>query len=1356
MESCRIIPRVKNKKGELKDSILFKNLLTVAPNREAAKQAWFLSRSQKFKEEIVPYLESDINGEPLISEIIDKTDLAKKFNFNTIEKSLNKKIGYYQKGTEERAFWDKTPENKRMLYERARKFNTTSEFRENYVANVKIETDINGNQSYIIEVSKKNSELEKQAKDLEHEVVLNNKLKTILNEWGLDVGILDEADELLGIDGVADFDSPTKLANGLIQIIKIAKGEKGQKALPEEFAHVAIRLFKDNPLVQRMLNIVDNPKIIKEILGSNYATYEQKYNGDIELLAEEAAGQLLAKHLTGEIKVPEKPYKSILSRVIDFIKNFFSSKEEQFVEQALQDANKVYGEFAANLLNHKFEEIKLKNLQTKNKLYAVSTKVKSLKDVLQAMLNTEVKRYKIYNKKSKDKNFWKTQQTKITELRQAIEIGGENAAVLNYLEEAVTLVTQLNNRLDKIDIRGKSVSDLNAAGVFTLLRNIRNYFKSFSAINNTLLDFNSEHPGELSDDVLLQIKELGNCINFTSAKYDSIASYGFKEFLKHFLGDKIEIPFGKRKGEIIRIEDLIHTADHDISTVELWLDSMAEGTNYTLKVFDQAVKKAKDKARMATIEFQKIMIAAGIELEQAGVKDFEWMFEVDEKGNKTGNYISKTDWGSYTKARSAMYKDLEKKYGKNPKGDKLIAYNDAKKSWYLSNTIKRADGVRVPNSIYDSKVFAREMSNPAKKKFYDTAIKAKEKFDSYLPTSVTKTLSTIKIRKDLLERVKGKGIGGAGKQLWESLKDDFLSRSDDDEFGITTGIKDFEGRNVEQLPIYYTRLKKGESENDVSTDVVSTMIAYAAMANDYHAMNEVIDVLETGRDYMLDNFEPEIKKNGKSVMEKLEAFGEEVKSKITSSSGTSNTIKRLNKYFSMQVYGKYLEDSGNIGKTNINKQKAANQVNRITALNQLAFNTVAGITNVVTGVIMMNIEAAAGEYFKPKSIVKADKEYAKFLPSFVAEIGQRVQTNKLSLFNEMFNVMQEYESSVREINFDKKTILKRLGKSSTLFFMNNCGEHWMQHRTALSLAVEYKMKDKFGKECSLWDALEVKYINPNNKKLGAKLVIKDGYTKLDGTKFTQDDIYKFSRKSAAINFRLHGIYNKLDRNALQSLALGRMAIMYRKWIVPALNRRFRKQAYNLDLDSWEEGYYRTFLSFIGNTIKELKEGQFNLIANYKDLSEYEKKNIIRSATEISHFIAICVATAILNGLFGDEDLKHRPWAVRMLELILRREKTEIGSMTLSPLMLNEGLKILKSPAAGIDIIQNTIGLLGLINPFNYETFGGEDAIVDRGQWKDHNKATKIFMNSPFIPMQKTIYRTLHPEESLPFYQNSIV
>ena len=129
---------------------------------------------------------------------------------------------------------------------------------------------------------------------------------------------------------------------------------------------------------------------------------------------------------------------------------------------------------------------------------------------------------------------------------------------------------------------------------------------------------------------------------------------------------------------------------------------------------------------------------------------------------------------------------------------------------------------------------------------------------------------------------------------------------------------------------------------------------------------------------------------------------------------------------------------------------------------------------------MMRIESFAGEFYNESITLHADRIYGKALPEYLAEIGNRVKTSKLALWDELFNVMQEYEADVREVNFDRKTWFSRMFGTSALFLMNNAGEHWMQNRTSLALADAYKMKAPDGKIVSLWDAMEVVPIDKNN------------------------------------------------------------------------------------------------------------------------------------------------------------------------------------------------------------------------------------------------------------------------------------
>ena len=736
----------------------------------------------------------------------------------------------------------------------------------------------------------------------------------------------------------------------------------------------------------------------------------------------------------------------------------------------------------------------------------------------------------------------------------------------------------------------------------------------------------------------------------------------------------------------------------------------------------------------------KQLQAATIKLEKAGIKNTDWMFERDSKGNLSGNYILEINQALFKEKVREMFKSLNEKYGKDPVDENAEKYKKERQAWFDAN-MEIVNGKKVPKmSIYGNKQYQR--LNAAQKEYYDTVMNIKSQLDSYLPEKYTTLTNAVKIRKDLLERVKSSdGVRSGAKQIWESIKDEFIRRTDDVDFGDRATVKDFEGNEVQTLPIYFTKLKEGESANDLSTDIVSTLTAYAAMANDFDEMNKVIDVLELGRDLLRERQVIQTQ-GGKPLVEKFKAVGRKVESKLTKEGEATRFVQRLNDFFEMQVYGRYMADEGTFGKTNIDKGKVTNFVNRVTSMNNLALNVLSGISNIATGKVMMRIESFAGEFFNEKNTITADRVYGQSLPAYLAEIGNRVKTSKLALWDELFNVLQEYEQDVREVNFDRKTWFSRMFGTSTLFFMNNAGEHWMQNRTSLALADAYKMKAPNGKIVSLWDAMEVVPIDKNNKKAGAKLQLKQGYTKADGSAFTQDDIIKFSRRSAAINQRMHGIYNKADRSAVQRLAIGRMGIMFRKWIKPSLNRRFKSATYNYDLDAWTEGYYRTSGRFLLQLARDLRETQFNLAARWNELTPTEKANIRRALTETGHFLAVMA----IIGLIEWPDDKDRPWLVRMAEYQARRLYTELGAMIPGKPMISEGLKIIKSPAAGVNTIGDILNLTKLLNPWDYMDE------LQSGRYEGHSTAYKSFFESPVIPMNRTIYRGLHPETGIPFFK----
>jgi hypothetical protein len=1346
-KKCAVIPQVRNNKNEIVSSRLFKDLLTYLNNRQEASRVYLITKSSQFINEWNPKLKLDDNGEPTIGSLLKQTNLKDFVDSQRVLKRLNEEIGHYHREGRTKLYLN-NDDNYRMLVQRAIQFNTQSDFREDYVASVERVADTESSRIFISPFVRPRNRMNSiNADNMAYNFNLNNRLRDILAANGIAIGALTELEERRGVAGVTDFSQAKDAATGLIEMIRLANGIKGERALPEEFAHFAIEAMGNNPLINRLVNNLANNNLTGEILGEDYATYDTLYKGDQAKLAKEAAGKLLAKHLLQHESIPSAPYRNLLQRVIDAVKNFFKGLSASSIQKAMLSADSDFAKVAGDILTGQLDEaISVNNIATSEAFYSTKERISRDKKLLQGIIDNELKRLTIYEKRNPNSQFSANQRLLIDRLEMELMDNSEIEGIYAFLDNALEELRKVSGRLETL--RNTPATNLNErAGV---LRDIRNYIYSYKrmadGVREALREEEKEKDNRYGQRVRVVLDNVSTMLNDLQVDYGTIAMPLFVDFIKPFVGDNLVVPFGKYKGKVMTAEELIQVADKDISFFDRWLDSMADSSDYMLKIMDQAVKKSKETARLKTIDVQKELQAATIKLEQAGVKNTEWMFERDSKGNLSGNYISEINHALFRERMRTMFKSLNDKYGKNPIGEDADRYNKERLAWFESN-METVDGVRQPKrSIYESMEFRK--LNKAQRDYYNTVMDIKAKLDALLPDKYTKLNNAIKIRKDLVERVKSSdSVKSGAKQIWESIKDEFIKRTDDVEFGDKATVKDFENREVQMLPIYFTKLKEGESNNDLSTDIVGTMTAYAAMANDFDEMNKIIDVLEVGRDILRERQVTQIS-GGKPLVEKFKAVGRKVESKLTLRGDKTRFMERLNDFFEMQVYGRYMKDEGTFGKSNVDKGKVANFINRLTSMNNLALNILSGISNVATGKVMMRIESLSGEFFNERDTLVADKNYGKELPAFLAQLGDRVKTNKLALWDELFNVMQEYEQDTREVNFDRKTWFSRMFGTSALFFMNNAGEHWMQTRTSLALANAYKMKAPNGKEVSLWEAMEVVPIDSSNKKLGAKLQVKKGYTKADGSEFTKDDIIKFSRKSAAINQRMHGIYNKADRSAVQRLAIGRMGIMFRKWIKPSLNRRFKSATYNYDLDAWTEGYYLTTGRFMNALFQDLRKAQFDIASKWGELTNTEKANIKRALTETAHFLTVMAAL----GLIEWSDDRDRPWLVKMVEYQLRRLYTELGALTPTTEMLGEGLRILKSPAAGVNTVEKTLNLIDLLNPMNYEVFNGEDAILKSGPYKDKSKAQQSLLKSPLAPMYNTVLRGIYIEDQIPFFK----
>ena len=818
----------------------------------------------------------------------------------------------------------------------------------------------------------------------------------------------------------------------------------------------------------------------------------------------------------------------------------------------------------------------------------------------------------------------------------------------------------------------------------------------------------------------------------------------FIEFLKPFVGENITIADKDNPGKFktVALENLVKEGGVDTTFMQYWLSSMADNPDTMLQIFDKIVKIAKDEKRIRTIEAAQDIIALGKKYESKGITSYEWMFE----DNKM-HYVNKLfDDSAYLRAKKAKDAELVAKYGMPEIGTPEFKQKKAEMNqWVHDNTIINPEtGKAIPSpELYPSKYHSWTQTQ---RDFYDEWMEIKDSLDRLLGPNKTTLINSIKIRKSNIERLHALADGTAIQSFVDGVRD-LTQRSFDDDYTRRDrhGIKNFDNTEFMKLPLYYINADEKDAR-DISTDVIGTLIAYADMAYNYDAMSQIVSPLEVGRTLMKHRKIHE-SRSGKLLKEKFKVGTQTYEENMYVDTEKSRFMDALDTFFESKIYGRYMKDYDDVA--GIDKNKAASILLKIGSTVQLGFNIFANFANVLTGISMQNIEAAAGEFFKARELAAADKEFAAAMGEFLGDIGKRTKKSKLALFDQLFDVRQNFSSDIKHVDFLNSNVLTRIFGPGIQYIGQDSGDHWLYNRTAIALALRYKLLDtKTNTEVSLWDALETVPVDPNNPEAGNKIVIKDGIKKLDGSTFSMSDISEISGKMRYINQHLFGIYNQEDSIAARRTITGRFLLQYRDWIPAQFRYRFGSATTNLEKGGKVEGYYRTVYNrFIKQLYREVKSGESLLKARkdiWDSLEDYEKANVKRAMFEIGQYAVV----AALCALLGKSKDKDRPWIVKMMRYALIREKTELGALTVSPdlSMLREGYRILKSPMAATNVLNDIAGLGQLIWIPNYFDE------LEAGDYKGHSTAYRAFFRSPLSIWYKTFRRISDPEKAEQYFE----
>jgi len=1267
-KACLFSPLDKNKKP-YKALPEYKKAL----GAETGTKAFLKALSPKFQQRHEGKLDIDEQGVATLDSAIQIPEMKKLVGFENVRQLMEKDYGFTE--------IPNTADNFRLLVNQAKTFNDVNP---DYVAYP--EKTENGIRNV---VHQRNAVSVKAFNDRYGSMILNDRLLEIFEPLGLSADDLLEAEN--GYSGIVDFSNAKAVAGQFVNLIRISNGMEGQMSMSEEFSHLIVRMLRDQPLIQRILNDMQNNEgRMQQILGDDYDLYlenERDEDGYVnyEAIAEECVGRLLQESLLNNTLKQEEDsfFRKMWQRLVKFIKNTFSNFDHNEVSQAALEADQTIDTLAKNLLagNLEISQKSIERTFSDDRMHHLEENVDVLQKIVEDAIDVETKKTRIIKQDKAVERAEKKAKNLQAVLKSSPE--GKLKGIINYAKAAVTDLGYAREALGKINAEDKS---------FSVLRGIRSTIQSYDDFIRQLSELINSNDGELKK-LIAETKIEGKDHVETALKqvYDELASLHnlIKDRFKNTALDSIEAffaPFfnvegGKfidRTGKEKTLRQLIEEADGDIGFTDRYLQTMSVSGDLLLQMFDDVVKKAKADARYNTISDLHDIIKLMLDAEEKGITSFDWMYEKDSQGRKTGNYISAVNIGQFERDKQEFLKQLEEDYGINPTGEKAKEKKAKKKEWLSKNG--RMYGTKPNPDVYRNTEFDRLSSD--QKEILNEFMRLKQKYDKRLPSSKTTASRAIQMRRTSQQRLLNSlsDPSKAFKNIQESIAKELTKSEDDDAiYGQKTGLRSFDGSEFKILPaLYTTRLS---NPDELTTDVFSALAAYSYSTNVYTEMDKVVDPLEVARAWIADpkNRRVAENRNGNQLVEK-------VKDKLNPifKNGASNIIAKLDDFMDSQVYMRYYADSDKTIKVMGRELKAGKLANKWMSLSstvQLGFNALAHLANATTGACMQNIEAFCGQYFNAKELAKADAAYLAELKDFLPQCEAKNPTNKLALFDQLFDIKQEFAGNVKN---QMNTLFEKLFGKSVAFLGQTCGDHWLYNRTAIAMCMRKKVKTRNGEIISLWDDLHTENAFKNDDRI-KKLVI-DAVDADTGEEIDREYIRRFSGKINEINHRLFGVYNSDDMVAAQRVALGRAVLQYRQWIVPMFTRRFGERRYVTALEEYEEGYYRSTLHLLAG----LKNGYNGVMEVWEDMDEGQRRNCFRALTEVLQFLSVAALANFCS--FGKDD-PDRIWALKLAEYMAQREKHELGNLTPSFTMGREILKTIKSPASILNTTQATMNLI---------------------------------------------------------------
>lgn len=172
----------------------------------------------------------------------------------------------------------------------------------------------------------------------------------------------------------------------------------------------------------------------------------------------------------------------------------------------------------------------------------------------------------------------------------------------------------------------------------------------------------------------------------------------------------------------------------------------------------------------------------------------------------------------------------------------------------------------------------------------------------------------------------------------------------------------------------------------------------------------------------------------------------------TAKSEDSNIVKHFENQVRKLVFNEFEMDEGT-------RSKVSRVMRNMVSSKFMMLNITGGIANVLYGKTQIQMEMAAGQFFKYKDFRKGENEWMQNIGSYLADAYNETTNNETNAVIRLFNVI---ESDMVTERYGKGS--NPMGKlENLLFIQQTAGEHYMQNATLLAMLHSHRVVTVDGK-----------------------------------------------------------------------------------------------------------------------------------------------------------------------------------------------------------------------------------------------------------------------------------------------------